>query len=231
MKTFLVWAVVGLIAGVSAPQAAHAQNNGDGWWTPVVEAVQDGTIDARCRMDPSRAGCDPNRPGRRLPDAERRDGRTGLPLPGSRGGWGDRDDDSDSDSEARGRRGNGPPFCRNGEGHPVFGMSWCRDKGFAGGRWDRDARWERGSWEDVILRPRRNDRGILDRGGLADVLGDIILGRLESRAGGYGTLTGRWAPVREGRLLQVRAGSVPVAELLDRDGDGRADLVLLNRSR
>lgn len=24
----------------------------------------------------------------------------------------------------------GPPFCRNGEGHPVHGMQWCRDKGF-----------------------------------------------------------------------------------------------------
>jgi hypothetical protein len=27
-------------------------------------------------------------------------------------------------------RGNAPAFCRSGEGHPVHGRQWCRDKGF-----------------------------------------------------------------------------------------------------
>lgn len=57
----------------------------------------------------------------------------------------DRDDDDDRwdvyDDDRRGAdrssdRGNGerrgPPFCRNGEGHPVHGMEWCRDRGFGG---------------------------------------------------------------------------------------------------
>jgi hypothetical protein len=26
--------------------------------------------------------------------------------------------------------GNGPAFCRSGEGHPVHGRQWCRDKGW-----------------------------------------------------------------------------------------------------
>ena len=30
------------------------------------------------------------------------------------------------------RQGNGPAFCRNGQGHPRFGWQWCQDKG-----WDR----------------------------------------------------------------------------------------------
>src|SRR5687768_7213323 len=29
-------------------------------------------------------------------------------------------------------KGNGPAFCRNGQGHPVHGWAWCEDKG-----WDR----------------------------------------------------------------------------------------------
>lgn len=49
-----------------------------------------------------------------------------------------RDRDWESVDE-RDRRG--PPFCRNGEGHPVHGWEWCRDKGF-----DRD-----GSLGDIIF--------------------------------------------------------------------------------
>lgn len=29
--------------------------------------------------------------------------------------------------KAKAKKGNGPPFCRNGQGHPVHGMDWCRD--------------------------------------------------------------------------------------------------------
>lgn len=28
------------------------------------------------------------------------------------------------------RGGKGPPFCRNGQGHPVHGRRWCEEKGF-----------------------------------------------------------------------------------------------------
>jgi hypothetical protein len=29
-----------------------------------------------------------------------------------------------------GRNGNGPAFCRNGQGHPVHGWEWCRQRGW-----------------------------------------------------------------------------------------------------
>jgi hypothetical protein len=33
-------------------------------------------------------------------------------------------------SKAAKGNGNGPAFCRSGEGHPVHGRQWCRDKGW-----------------------------------------------------------------------------------------------------
>jgi hypothetical protein len=53
--------------------------------------------------------------------------------------------------------GNGPAFCRSGEGHPVHGMQWCRDKG-----WDSANRsiWQTSRRDDgrVIVRDRDRDR-------------------------------------------------------------------------
>ncbi len=37
------------------------------------------------------------------------------------------------DAQGRGnkaRNGNGPAFCRNGQGHPVHGWEWCQQKGW-----------------------------------------------------------------------------------------------------
>src|SRR5688572_761577 len=39
----------------------------------------------------------------------------------------------------------GPPFCRNGEGHPVFGMQWCEEKGFGRG-WPAGVLYEDGRY-------------------------------------------------------------------------------------
>lgn len=67
------------------------------------------------------------------------------------------------DAGAKAKQGNGPPFCRNGNGHPVHGRQWCVDKG-----------WGLGSDRDILNRrrqerrnPNRND----DRTILDDVLG------------------------------------------------------------
>lgn len=50
-------------------------------------------------------------------------------------------------------KGNGPAFCRSGQGHPVHGWAWCRDKG-----WTRDAGfWDRARERDDRAR-RRDDR-------------------------------------------------------------------------
>src|SRR6186713_1357227 len=47
----------------------------------------------------------------------------------------DHDDDHDDDIGQTARRGNGPPFCRNGQGHPVHGQEWCERKGWTQANW------------------------------------------------------------------------------------------------
>lgn len=140
-----------------------------------------------------------------------------------RGRGGEREDRGE-----RARRG-GPPFCRNGEGHPVHGRQWCRDKGFGLGS-------RRGNvLEDIVLRTPRKDRRQLDERDLGDVLGDVILGRIQSRGdqiGSRGPLTGEWLTGPRGEDgLRVRAGGLPIAELLDVDGDGAVDMLRLRRER
>ena len=130
--------------------------------------------------------------------------------------------------DARNERGNGPAFCRSGAGHPVFGWEWCRDRG-----WDRSSntavRWERRTWEDVIFR-RTDRRGTLDRRDLGDVLGSVVVGRLDTRRrelGARDSYVARWVTTDSGRELRVSAGGIPLARLLDRNGDRRVDSVYL----
>jgi hypothetical protein len=69
----------------------------------------------------------------------------------------------------RARRGNGggPPFCRNGQGHPTKGWQWCVDKGWASAapyaRTTRPA--ARGRWSDVILGRPQTQQQPRARGG------------------------------------------------------------------
>jgi hypothetical protein len=171
----------------------------------------------------------------------RQDSRQGNERLDERDRWDDRtrrdertrrDDRARQDGRARGgqqARGNGPPFCRNNQGHPVHGRQWCRDKG-----WTAGGVWGRGGWGDVILRQPRRDRGVYDNRGLGDVLGDIVLGRVDghARSGGYsGPLTGYWLVGEHGRELQVDAGGIPIARFLDVGADGRVGTVLLRQGR
>jgi hypothetical protein len=134
-------------------------------------------------------------------------------------------------------RGGGPPFCRTGQGHPVHGRRWCLDRGFGlGSGRVFDGRWDRRGWEDIVLRvPRERDRrrGALDRGGLIDVLGDVVFRRLAAESAGLGAgepLVGRWIePERGASVLQIRSGRIPIAELSDLNGSGRVDVVLIAR--
>jgi hypothetical protein len=119
--------------------------------------------------------------------------------------------------------GGAPSFCRSGAGHPKFGRSWCVQKGFGLG----DDRWDRASWSDVVFRTQRSPT-------LADVLSGVVLGRLTNYAastlGLRAPLAGTWLINDSGRTVYlVRSGTTPVAELVDTNGDGRADYVLLNR--
>ena len=135
-------------------------------------------------------------------------------------------DDNGSYNTTNGKRGNGPPFCRNGQGHPVHGMQWCRDKGWSNGYSLRNV-----GWEDVILRRRNVAQGDLGRSVLSDILGRVVYSRFDTqrqRLGVNQPLTGRWQETSNGTLLDLFAGGLQIAQILDRNRDGRADVVLLN---
>lgn len=129
----------------------------------------------------------------------------------------------------RERRGEapGPAFCRSGEGHPVFGRRWCLDKGFRLG----DAVWRRVDVGDVLL-GQPGERDPVEEPDLVEILGDVILGRVLEASGlaQRDDLSGRWTRSASGeaRVLQLRAGERPLAELTDLEGDGRVDVVLVN---
>lgn len=152
----------------------------------------------------------------------------------------DRRDDRYDRGRAGSARG-GPAFCRSGAGHPVHGRRWCVRKGFGLGRgWtDRryDYRWERARWGDVVIRDRRDrDRDRRDVGDdwLRDVLGDVIYGRVQTHhrsLGWNGPLAGDWFDADDGRVLTILSAGRPLAELVDRDGDGRVEDVRLVRIR
>lgn len=132
--------------------------------------------------------------------------------------------DADDDREGS------PAFCRSGAGHPNWGRQWCIDKGFGLGS-SNDMRWGRAlSIEDVILRPASSS-GDLTRDVLASVLGNVVVNRLSAHAltlGLVDPLSGRWVVEPTGRrVLLVNSGSVPVAEIVDADKDGRADQMLV----
>lgn len=129
----------------------------------------------------------------------------------------------DKGPKNNGNNGNGPPFCQNGQGHPTKGMAWCRAKG-----WDN---WSRAGWDDVILRSPRRPSSSYDQPTLGDILGRVVLGRLTGYASQLGVrspLYGRTLDLgRQGSVLQVRVGDVPLAEFSDFNRDGRVDLVLI----
>ena len=213
-----------ILAALLAPAGAAAQSD---WWAPLAERLpssEDRPV--ICAMVPDLPACRDARADRRT---DRDDVRRDRDDDDDRWERDDEWEDDDRDEARNGRRGNGPPFCRDGRGHPVHGREWCRDKG-----WDDEVGWRDVGWEDVILgRPDgRRERDRIDRGGLADILGGVILGRLDAqgRALGGGALEGRLIEGRT-RVLQVRSGDLPLAELMDVDRDGRVDRVLLRTRR
>ncbi len=223
-----------LLAGAAAlaialPATAQQGSGEAQWWQPilsdVVSSVEAIDRDAR-RDDRARSPRDDRARDDRARDDRGRDVR--------------RDDRGrDARGQSGARQGQGPPFCRSGSGHPVHGWQWCVEKGWADrGLRDRaglhrdDVRWERARWEDVIFRrdlPGGETR--LEEPGLIEVLGSVILGRLDGERrgnGDAGRMEGRWLGAPDGgSVLQVRAGSTPLAELADTDGDGRVDVVFL----
>lgn len=97
---------------------------------------------------------------------------------------------------------------------------------------DDDFRWSRVLDPSgvIITRPTTSD---LTRDVLLDVLGSIVLNRLATHAVALGLqdpLTGRWLrPVDDNgpRVLLLSSGTRPVAEIVDVNRDGNADVMLV----
>ncbi len=144
----------------------------------------------------------------------------------------------------QGVRGGGPPFCQNGQGHPVHGFAWCVSKGFAPA-WHGPAflrGWESVRWDDARFRhrqPVRYDQW-LGQGDLVTIVGEVLLGRLigDTRPRTRSTRT-QAQPVRarwvqqgfDGHALEIRVGDAPIAYLHDATRDGRIDRVYLRPDR
>ena len=132
----------------------------------------------------------------------------------------------------RDKRG-APSFCRSGAGHPVWGRQWCVEKGFGLGN-DGDYRWSRVLDPSNVVLTRPSTTSELTRAVLMDVLGSVVLNRLATHAvtlGYQDPLAGRWIgePADTGpRVLLVSSGTRPVAEMVDVNRDGRADVMLVS---
>jgi hypothetical protein len=81
---------------------------------------------------------------------------------------------------------------------------------------------------DVVYR-RAPTAGVLDRGTLAGILGDVVLGRLSLHSLALGfdePLAGVWvAEPQSPQILRIRAGDRVVAELVDVNRDNRAEVL------
>lgn len=108
-------------AAAMAPERAAAQ--ADGWWEWAFgTVVQNRETRAVSTQDP-RA-----RIGDQGPAVRTRGAPAGIA--------GDREHEPEEreDGDEQGEEGpGGPPFCRNGTGHPVHGMQWCREREFGQG--------------------------------------------------------------------------------------------------
>ena len=104
----------------------------------------------------------------------------------------------------------------------------CNQSGYGYGSSMRNV-----GWNDVVLRqPRYGIRdGQLGTSLLEQVLGRSVFSRFDQqryRLGVRAPLIGQWQRTSSGSLLNLFAGGLRVAEILDRNYDGRADVVLLN---
>jgi hypothetical protein len=120
--------------------------------------------------------------------------------------------------------------CGNGDAHggpDDDGGRYADDHG----RPDHGSeRWKRADWGDVRFRLSGAVLGReLSVSQLASLLGRGVVSRLMKHAYEQridGELVGRWLD-EDPRVLRVYGGRVPVAELTDRDGDERVDLLRL----
>lgn len=96
-------------------------------------------------------------------------------------------------------------------------------------------RWRSRPAEDIVYRRPRKTGVRISVEVIVDLLGRDRVRRLRERRrrlGLRGRLTGRWSSTRGGGLvLRIQAGDRPLARLVDRRGDGRADRMDVRRPR
>jgi hypothetical protein len=123
-----------------------------------------------------------------------------------------------------------PSYCRNGEGHPEWGRQWCVQEGHGLGL-DEGMQWGRVVDPQNVLFRRTGWSSNLDRSALATLLGSEVIDRLALHAITLGIpepITGLWIGAGEGpQVLQLLAGLRPIAEIVDRNHDDHADLILI----
>ena len=214
-------------AALTAASSAQADAQTGGWWESVVQSQNGGTgaviRDAVLGRGPG--------PGQQVPQNDPRyENRVPYDPRYENAGAGN----------GKAKNGNGPPFCRNGQGHPTKGWQWCVDKGWAGNNtYARNAPaggWRREGWNDVIFRnPVPRQGGRVAQPTIGDILGSVVLGRLTqvgAASGLSGAMDGRWLRLPSGgAVLQLRMAGAPLAELADTNMDGRADAVYTYRLR
>jgi hypothetical protein len=206
MRTIIYTVAAGLSLGLVAPDAGEAQGR-------LGDRVRGTVQDTRTR------GTDAGRDTRDRRDDRDRDARR------------DNRGDSRLGDRVNGRQQGGPPFCSNGQGHPVHGMRWCREHG-----WATAVVWQRAPWGEVRMNnPQRAGRADVGRSVLVDILGQGAWGRVEAQRRALGltdALIGRWTRENDGTaVLRLSAGGVPVAEFIDRGGNGLAEVVRINTGR
>lgn len=226
-----------LTVGAIAPQHADAQLSGrtrtTGQTVPTdrrgdVIVHQDGRVynDNRCYDDRY------ERRGDRDDDDRwegRNDDRPNRPHDnGKHKGWYKKAKHGKDDCNDR----NGSAYCRDNNGRVVRDIEWCRE---TGRRISYEDRGTVGNIGDIILRrPRDGAQRVLSYGTLQQVLGSGVLSRIDQQRyqlGYNGNLTGRWYDASSGSELDLFAGGLQIAQLLDRNRDGRVDVVRWTNGR
>ena len=127
-------------------------------------------------------------------------------------------------------RSGAPAFCESGAGHPLFGREWCHERGFRLGE-----EWERARGRDLPIERNASTRGVMNLAALREMFGDELADRIDETRTGLelpDEISARWISTPTGgSILVLSAGNRPLAELLDRDRDGLADVVWLARIR
>ena len=234
-----------LVTAGAGAEGLEAQRGLDGWWGPVSAGAPLGIDGWRVEARVVIGGND------RYDGRDRRDDRRDRRDRDD--DWDDDDwDDDDWDDDDR-RRGwkepawevvvvrderrdrgrgravprRGPDFCSRGGGHPVHGWRWCDDRGYL-----RAPVWRSVNPGRLQFRRSAWESGVFGARDLVRILGENAVEDLYRNARWMGArepLQGRWMPTRDrrARILQVRAGSIPLAEFRDLDGDRRVDVLLV----